>query len=67
MALVSALYTQRSTLVHSGDSTELRDDDVSSLTEVVQRALTHVLTDQSFTSLPSAAAFEQLLDERVFG
>ncbi len=57
-ALMARLYEIRSALVHSGDSGDLTDSDLKAMAEVVERALTGVLTDERFTRMRTAADFD---------
>lgn len=65
--IMRGLYEIRSAIVHSGDSGALTDRDLESISVLVDRALTGVLTDERFTRMRSAKEFDQWFEDRVVG
>lgn len=67
MALMSTLYDIRSALVHSGDSGALADIDLRTISELVERALTGILTDDRFTAMRDVREFDRWFDAQLLG
>ena len=64
---VSAAYRLRGTLVHSGDATDVTDGDLDHLRWITRSLILTALTQREVAAFPSAAAFDQWLDDKLFG
>jgi hypothetical protein len=62
---VEKLYKVRSILVHTGDSTELTDEDLGTLESLVDGVLARVLADEPFASMKTAREFDEWLDDQL--
>jgi hypothetical protein len=63
--LMGRLYDVRSSIVHNGDSGDLTDRDLETISELVNRSLTDVLTDQRFTNMRTAKDFDHWFEKQI--
>lgn len=67
LEMMSRLYELRSALVHSGDAGELTKSDLSTISHIVDRAITTVLTDARFAGMRAADFDRWCEDGLLFG